>query len=109
MQEYNIKSTFLLNITDEDIELKNLIKKEKNGCILFKYERNQEINNIEEINECRGIITSNNKFVCLPPCKNMNNNDFFNKYELNQCQQEEFIDGTILNIYLNNNEINYST
>lgn len=109
MQEYNIKSTFLFDITDENIETKNLIKKEKNDCVLFKYDRNQDLENISEIDECRGVIIKDNKFICLPPSKSLDNNDFFNRYNLNQCQQEEFIDGTMVNIYWNNNEINYST
>ena len=109
MQSYDIKSTFLLDINDENINQKNLEKKEKNDCQLFKYERNINIENIEEINECRGIVTKNKEFLCLPPSKNLETQDFFNKYNLQNCQQEEFIDGTMVNIYWNDGKINYST
>ena len=71
MQEYNIKSTFLLDIEDQNIDIKNLVKKQKEDCTLFKYDRNIDIDNIEEISECRGIIINNNSFICLPPSKNI--------------------------------------
>ena len=109
MREYNIKSLFLLDIEDEIIKKKNLVKKEKNSCQLFKYERNVIIDNIEEILECRGIILKDNTFICLPPCKILENKAFFDEYNLNECKQEEFIDGTMINIYWNNDTINYST
>ena len=109
MREYNMKSLFLLDIEDEIIKKKNLVKKEKNSCKLFKYERNVIIDNIEEILECRGIILKDNTFICLPPCKNLENKVFFDEYNLNECKQEEFIDGTMINIYWNNDTINYST
>lgn len=109
MQEYNIKSKFLLDITDENIETKNLIKKEKNDCILFKYDRNQNLENINEIYECRGIIIKDSKFICLPPSKSLNNNDFFSTNNFNDCLQEEFIDGTMVNIYRNNDKVYFST
>lgn len=104
-----IKSNYLLNVTDEEIREKNLIKKMKDDYILFKYNRNIELTNIEEIMECRGLIVKDNKFICLPPKKNMDQNIFFSKYNLNDCKIEVFIDGTMVNIYWDNGKINYST
>ena len=37
MQEYNIKSTFLLDIEDQNIDTKNLVKKQKEDCALFEF------------------------------------------------------------------------
>ena len=109
MEEYTLESEFLFNINDEDLAKRNLIKKNKDDCLLFKYERNQDLENIDDIRECRGIIIQNEKFLCLPPIKNLDQNTFLQKYKFNESQIEEFIDGTMVNIYWNNNQINFST
>ena len=36
MQEYNIKSTFLLDIEDQDIDTKNLVKKKKKRLYIIQ-------------------------------------------------------------------------
>jgi hypothetical protein len=47
------------------------------------------------------IINSNNHVVCIAPPKSIPLNDFINKYEsfTNDITQEEFIDGTMINVF----------
>lgn len=108
---YLINSKYLFDIDNQTLSKQNLICKKNNNCELFKYDRYSKINNIDLVKECRGIIINRKtrKFLCLPPIKNENEKTFLDNNNLKDCNIEEFIDGTMVNIYWNDNKIHYST
>ena len=47
----------------------------------------------------RSIIYKNNKILAFSPPKSIDYNHFNNKYDLNSCYTEDFIEGTMINLF----------
>ena len=84
---------------------KSLIVKdfEKYGLYLVKYDKDLCDMKDSDVKKCRGLIMrkSDNKVVCIPPPKSENINEFLNDVDENwgDVEVEEFIDGTMINIF----------
>ena len=107
----------LNNITDfektkEILLKKNLIIKENenNNLFLVKYNKEKCDMNDSDVMKCRGLVLekNTNKRVCVPPPHSVNVNEF-NKIELKDTIYEEFVDGTMINIFKYNDELFIST
>ena len=79
-------------------EKKLIVKEYKNlGLYLVKYNKDENITMDADIAKCRGLIMDyNNKVVCIPPMKSINN------VPLDGIVYEEFIDGTMINVFYYN-------
>ena len=76
---------------------------------LIKYPYDKDVNTNSWERYCKGAIvdTTNNKLIVVPPCKSSILN--INNFELNQdCIIEELYDGTMINLFYNNNGIDGS-
>ena len=73
---------------------------------LKELEQNADMQNYNFLRKYRSVILRNNKVVVFSPEKSINYEKFINTYELNQCYVEDFIDGTMINVFYDNvNEI----
>lgn len=108
----------LENITDfsetkKILNEKNLIVKEYNNLDLFLVKYNKEKCNMddEDVRKCRGIILekNTNKIVCCPPVKSIKHQEFFNSNTFSDIVVEDFIDGTMINIFKYNGNLHIST
>lgn len=67
---------------------------------IIKYDKKLSNMDNENIPKCRGIITdSGSNIICFPPIKSIDLNTFLNKYPLEECSIEEFVDGTMINLF----------
>ena len=78
---------------------------------LVKYKKNETNMNDEFSQKCRGLILEqpSNKIICMPPMKSMDLNKFFSTYNFEGCTIEEFIDGTMINLWYYNGDWHIST
>ena len=79
---------------------KGLIIKEYENLYLIKYDKTKcDMTNID-INKCRGLILekNTNKLVCVPPSHSQNV-ELFNNIALEKTHYEEFVEGTMINIF----------
>lgn len=78
---------------------------------LVKYNKNETNMDNEISQKCRGLIMEKdtNKIICMPPMKSMDLKKFLNLYNLENCSIEEFIDGTMINLWYYNDDWNIST
>ena len=75
---------------------------------LIKYNK-QNITNDPDASLFRSVIISNNKILSYSPSKSINYNDFSNKYNASECYAEDFIDGTMINLFYYNDEWQIAT
>ena len=63
------------------------------------------------VNQCRGLVgkIDSLQLVCLPPIKSEKLESFTNSVEWHETQVEEFIDGTMINMFYHNDEWLIST
>ena len=66
---------------------------------LKEFEQNADIENYNFLRKYRSVILRNNKVVVFSPEKSINYENFINTYEINQCYIEDFIDGTMINVF----------
>ena len=63
-------------------------------------------NLIETIGLLRSVVFLNNRLISFSPPKSYNYYDFMNKYPIpnsaNNCIVEEFVEGTMINVFYNN-------
>ena len=78
---------------------------------LVKYKKNETNMNDEISQKCRGLILEqpSNKIICMPPIKSMDLNIFFSNYNFEECTMEEFIDGTMINLWYYSGDWHIST
>jgi hypothetical protein len=86
------------------IEKNKLINKSwsKNNKIynINKYDKNFiSPDNIDSLKKFRSVITSNNMINVFSPPKALNIIPFMNKYTENECFVEEYIEGTMINLF----------
>ena len=51
------------------------------------------------LSKYRSIIIKNDKLICYSPAKSINYNKFIEKYNINNSWVEDFIDGTMINVF----------
>jgi hypothetical protein len=73
----------------------NIIKYNKE--LLTKYKDNDEEFNI--MSKYRSVIIQNNKVIAYSPGKSINYEKFIKKYSINNSWVEDFIDGTMINVF----------
>ena len=88
----------------------NLIVKEypEKDLYLVKYDKKNCDMTDKDIQKCRGLIArmSDNKLVCLPPTKSL---DIDENIEWKNIRVEDFVDGTMISVFYNNDEWIIST
>jgi hypothetical protein len=81
----------------------NLVTKDCDelGLRLIKYNKTSTNMNDEFSKKCRGMVVEKdtNKIICMPPIKSMDLNEFITKFDNKQCLVEEFLDGTMINLW----------
>lgn len=93
----------------------NFIIKNDNNCLnhklyIMKYNRDTLSNDYYSSNgKYRSVIFSDNKLVAFSPSKSINFEEFRNKFTEEQCFAEDFIDGTMVNLFYFNNTWEIST
>lgn len=98
VKEYNLE-----NINDE-IKLENINSNDwiynNKKYKIIKYNKNKITDdNCSNISKYRSIIMSNNKILSFSPEKSRSNNYFMSFYKENECIAEEFIEGTMINLF----------
>jgi hypothetical protein len=100
------------NFMDTKKKLKslNLVIKEypELDLYLVKYDKNSSDMTHPDVLKCRGLVAkiSDNSLVCLPPTKSVTFNNDTNWEEVTV---EDFIDGTMINLFFHNNQWIIST
>jgi hypothetical protein len=91
----------------------NLVYKDNDelGLRLIKYNKNTTNMNDEFSRKCRGLIVEKdtNNIVCMPPMKSMDLHQFLGQFQLTNCTIEEFLDGTMINLWYYKDEWHIST
>jgi hypothetical protein len=79
---------------------KGLIVKEYDNLYLIKYDKFKCDMTDNDINKCRGLILekNTNKLVCVPP-PHSQNVQLFNDVPVEKTHYEEFVEGTMINIF----------
>jgi uncharacterized protein YfkK (UPF0435 family) len=78
---------------------------------LVKYVKSKSNMSNSDVQKCRGIVIdkTNNKLVCYPPNKSIDIDIFTTKYDWKDIIIEEFIDGTMINVFNYNDDWIVST
>jgi hypothetical protein len=86
--------------TKKILESKKLLVKEYDNLFVVKYDKNECDMNDSDVKKCRGLILekNTNKLVCVPPPKS-DKVDIFNNVPIEKTIYEEFIEGTMINIF----------
>ena len=108
-------NTYTINLTEaltdennEDYIKKNyifndlqytIIKYNKNKLKKYEVEDNNKFNNLSKF---RSLIIRNNKVMCYSPPKSISFERFINKYDVSNSWVEDFIDGTMINVFYDN-------
>ena len=84
----------------EALTSKNLIVKEYEELYMVKYDKLHCDMNEPDVKKCRGIILEKgtNKLVCVPPPK-AEKAELFNSIPIEKTEFEEFVEGTMINIF----------
>ena len=84
----------------------NYIVKKRNDFTIIKYnKKNLTINNEKSVGLFRSLIINRDKIVVFAPQKSVNYNNFVINNEFFDCNITEYVDGTMINIFYNNNKI----
>lgn len=73
----------------------NIIKYNKET--LDKYKDNEDYFNL--LSKYRSVIIKNDRLICYSPAKSINYDKFIEKYNINNSWVEDFIDGTMINVF----------
>ena len=100
--------------TEHILKSKGLVikKNEDLGLFLVKYDKENCDMNDTDVQKCRGLIMEidTNNLVCIPPFKSMGLNEFSNVIpKFSEVIYEEFVDGTMINLFNYNGEWVIST
>jgi hypothetical protein len=98
----NIKITELFNNNNFDkLKLINKLWMKNNKVYnVIKYDKAYlTYDMVESIGKWRSVILSNNKIVVFSPPKSLNVDQFISKYNEQECIAEEFIEGTMINLF----------
>ena len=103
--------TLNLNETDNENYINKKYTYNNNEYLIIKYNRNnlKKLENTENtefdiLSKFRSVITRNNKVVAYSPPKSVSYKNFLdsNKNNIQNCWYEDFIDGTMINVFYDN-------
>ena len=98
---YNIFNDLYNNL--DKLKDYNLKYKKYKDYILINYDKSFIDNeNTITLGLFRSCLFKHNKLICFSPPKSIKYNNFKQIYEINKCSIEEFIDGTLINLYYDN-------
>lgn len=100
----------LLNTSDiDELSKLGLTKKEwrtsekEESYIFVKYiKQNINLQNICSLGLFRSVLFYKNQLKCYSPPKSLNINIFVNNFQAKECLVEEFVEGTMINIFYDN-------
>ena len=97
-----LKQNNISQLSEDD----NYIVKKRNDFTIIKYnKKNLTINNEKSVGLFRSLIINRDKIVVFSPQKSVNYNNFVINNEFFDCNITEYVDGTMINIFYNNNKI----
>ena len=97
------------------LQNKGLVVKEYESLYLVKYVKGKSDMKDSDVQKCRGIILekNSNKLLCVPPQKSIDNDYYHNLQGNDQFNSdivfEEFIDGTMINLFKYQGKVYIST
>ena len=81
----------------------NLVFKENDelGLQIIKYKKDHTNMENEFSRKCRGLIVekSSGNIICMPPIKSLDMDEYLDKFSISESVIEEFIDGTMINMW----------
>lgn len=104
IKEYDLSSfKNINNFNKNNIIRKKWVRKNKIYEII-KYNK-EELNyeNIKILGLYRSIVCDENKILCFSPPKSINFNIFMNNFCPTECKIEEFVEGTMINLFYDKN------
>lgn len=113
---FDLSYYFDFDKSDDDVYItsKHLTKKMKDGFTIYKYDKSQvDSTNTGSLGLFRSVCTYDNKVVCVAPPKSYSFSTFEDKYQstddFKQLVFEEFVEGTMINIYYANDDWQLNT
>jgi hypothetical protein len=96
--------------TKQILENKKLLVKEYGNLFIVKYDKGVCDMDDPDVKKCRGLILekNTNKLVCVPPPKS-EKVEFFNTVPIPNTIFEEFVEGTMINIFKHEGKVYMST
>ena len=96
--------------TKKILENKQLVVKEYGNLFIVKYDKTMSDMNDPDVKRCRGVILekNTNKLICVPPPKS-ETVEFFNTVPIPNTVFEEFVEGTMINIFKHEGKVYMST
>jgi hypothetical protein len=97
------------------LQNKGLVVKEYDNLYLVKYVKGKSDMKDNDVRKCRGIILekNSNRLLCAPPQKSIDIDYYHNLFNNNSLTEnivfEEFIDGTMINLFKYNGKVHIST
>ena len=99
-------SPFKQNKITQLCEDDNYIIKKRNDFTIIKYnKKNLTIDNENSVGLFRSVIMNDDNIVVFAPQKSVNYNNFIAHNEFNNCYITEYVDGTMINIFYNNEKL----
>lgn len=97
----NFKRFFNGNdFNDETVNKLNLSLKYKENFYTLKYKKEcLNVNNKENLGIFRSVLFNNYDLICFSPTKSIEEEEFFKKVNLYNCQVEELVEGTMINCF----------
>ena len=84
----------------------NYIFKKKNDFTIIKYnKKNLTFDNVNSVGLFRSLIINKERIVSFAPQKSVNYNSFIVDNDFKSCFITEYIDGTMINIFFNNEKL----
>ena len=106
---FNLNVTHVLNNEDNNFNIKKYTFN-NNEYKIIRYEK-EKLKNLlifglqdkySEVSKYRSVIIRNNKVVCFAPEKSLDYSLFVNNYNTENSWVEDFIDGTMINVFYDN-------
>lgn len=90
------------DFNDETVEKLDLTLKYKENFYTLKYKKEcLNVNNKEKLGIFRSVLFDNYDLVSFSPMKSIEEEEFFKKVNLYECQLEELVEGTMINCFFN--------
>lgn len=101
-REYDLTCVMESKNTNNDLQSKSWLIEDSTYKVIKYNKGNLNINNIYSLGLARSLITKDNKLICFSPPKSIDYYFFKNNFLPENCYCEEFIEGTMINIFYDN-------